>query len=159
MLPLRDTLSLLFSTWNKSLEHQFYWKIRPYEIGILSDIAMFKDLVLILGFVPYSETCRNCTTESIWSFKSESIKLAARHGLHLVLIIAIRLSSPATYLHQTAAYRAKNLYKIDFNYFKCCLFLKKKKLSLVQSWNRRRIVFYKCWLMSRMSCNWTAVRI
>lgn len=44
-----------------------------------------------------------------------------------MLIIAIRLSSPATYLHQTAAYRAKNLYKIDFNYFKCSrLFLKKK---------------------------------
>jgi len=50
--------------------------------------------------------------------------------MHSILIIAIRLSSPATYLHQTAAYRAKNLYKIDFNYFKCCRPFLKKNLNL-----------------------------
>lgn len=130
MLPLSDTLSLLFSKWNKRLEHQLYSKIWPYEIAILSDLPTFKDLVLILRFVPYSETCLNCTRESIWSFKCASIKLEVRYRLHPILIIAIRLSSPATYLHQAAAYRPKNLYKIDFNYFKCCRLFLKKNLHL-----------------------------
>jgi hypothetical protein len=159
VLPLSDTLSLLFDKRNKTLEHQFYSKILPYEITILWDLPTCKDLVLILRFVLYSETCLKCTRERIWSFKSASIKLVMRYGLHSVLIIAIRLSSPTSYLHQTAAYRAKNLYKIDFNYFKCsCRFLK-KNFHLYSPGNTKWLVFYKCCLLACISCNLTVVRI